>query len=349
MQEVKLYRKNRDRSIDLLKSILVIGMIIAHVFQFFNGINYNIMKLYSEYINMITFSGFLFCFGYACNLAYMQKEKKAVKNKFIKNSIKMISAFYVSGLAYRIFITGTKINMHSFVKILFLWDIPGYSEFLLAFFIINILTYLLFDYINRLLNSKHLIVVIFITLLTTLIPYELVKINQLGLIIGTTKFPAFPVVQYSIFYLLGMYFQKNKIKFNFKYFIIALLCSVTTIIYYIINGTLPSRFPPSIFWIISPMMYIYIYYLLSIRVTEKYKLSNNIYIFGENTLYFLVSSNLIIFLSKRYMDNNIFTFRENLIFSILVILLCVLLLKILNLLKQFILTNISILFNKNMN
>ena len=52
---------------------------------------------------MITLSGFLFCFGYVSNIAYLKKDKGAVKLSLIKNSIKMIIAFYISGLSYNIF------------------------------------------------------------------------------------------------------------------------------------------------------------------------------------------------------------------------------------------------------
>lgn len=324
----KIKKKNRDRTIDLFKSILVVGMISAHVFQFFNGVSNKIIWLYSQYINMITFSGFLFCFGYSCNLVYMNKKKGEIKVKFKKNCIRLLCAFYISGLAYRFIVTDAEMGTYNLMKIILLWDIPGYSEFLLSFFIINILTYLFFNPIKRLLKSKYIIVVIIVALLSTFIPYNFISINQIGLIIGSTRFSAFPIIQYSIFYLFGMYFQKNKIKFNLRFFVVALICSGTTIVYYLIKGELPSRFPPSIFWILGPMIYIYIYiyYLLCMRITRKYKISKSIYIFGENTLYFLVSSNLIIFLASRYLSKYIYTTLHNIIFIVVLLVSCVLIL-----------------------
>lgn len=53
--------RKREKGIDLFKAILVIGMILGHVFQLLAR-NNQITNLIIKYINLISFSGFLFCF-----------------------------------------------------------------------------------------------------------------------------------------------------------------------------------------------------------------------------------------------------------------------------------------------
>lgn len=319
----------RDRSMDLMKCVLVLGMIIAHVIQFFSESNF-IANGFSIYINMITFSGFLFCFGYVCNIAYLKKNKKHVKVSLIKNSIKMILAFYLSAMCYEICLNGFDFKVISFLKILLLWRISGYSEFLLSFALINIFTYVFFNQIKYIVKSKYILFVALISLGFTFIPYELIKINQLGLIIGSTKFASFPIIQYLLFYLLGIYFQQNNIGFRMNYLLISIASSSLFVMYFMIFKRLPSRFPPSIVWILSPMIYLYLYYLICKKITQKYDTYKSINIIGENTLFFLLSSNIIIFVTKNILKDIKFNLIECIIFSMIIIIITYILLYILD-------------------
>ena len=57
----------RDLSLDAFKGLLVLGMISAHVIQFLAAPN-AALNVVSIVINLISFSGFLFAFGYATGL-----------------------------------------------------------------------------------------------------------------------------------------------------------------------------------------------------------------------------------------------------------------------------------------
>lgn len=56
--------KQRDKALDLMKSILVVQMIIAHITYFF--CKEGQVSLIGLYTNLIVFSGFMFTFGYVC-------------------------------------------------------------------------------------------------------------------------------------------------------------------------------------------------------------------------------------------------------------------------------------------
>ena len=69
--------KKRDNSLDLFKGILTILMIFTHVMGIFR---YNVyIDIICFYVNLTTFSGFMFSFGYVSYKAYISKK---IKNKY---------------------------------------------------------------------------------------------------------------------------------------------------------------------------------------------------------------------------------------------------------------------------
>jgi hypothetical protein len=116
-----------------------------------------------------------------------------------------------------------------------------------------------------------------------------------------------------------MYFEEHKIVFKINYALIAIVCTSLTIIYHYKFNQLPNRFPPSLLWILSPVAYIYAYYLICRIITNKYKISKWITLIDENTSYFLLSSNIIIFEVKFIVKDMKFRLTTCLIFSILII------------------------------
>lgn len=285
----------RDRTIDFVKILLVTGMVIAHSIQLLCNTNSRFAPIISNYINLITFSGFMFCFGYAANIAYLKKSKNEVIHKLLKNFIKLLIIFYISGFGYEQFVS-KNLSILEMLRILLLFRIPGYSEFLASFFILNLVILIFFEQLKKIIkNNKLLLIAIIISLLSTYIPYRYININQIGLIFGSEKFACFPILQYLYYFLLGAYFQEKEIDINFKYIGISVLMSTSYIIYVIINKQLPLRFPPSLLWIVGGSLFVYIYYLISIYVSKNIKTNSKVYFIGENTIYFLLISNLSIF------------------------------------------------------
>jgi fucose 4-O-acetylase-like acetyltransferase len=82
----------RDEGIDIFKGILIILMILAHVIQFF-GSNSTVLSWLSVYVNLTTFSGFYFAFGYSSEIAYFSKEYSNVKKRMLITALKLLLAF----------------------------------------------------------------------------------------------------------------------------------------------------------------------------------------------------------------------------------------------------------------
>lgn len=325
-------KKQRDRSIDMFKVILVTGMILCHCIMLLKVYG---LKSYivSEYFNVVTFSGFLFCFGYATGIAYLSKSRRVVTPKLVKNCVRTLIAFYISGLGYELLINND-FSFNTIFNTLILNHMPGYSEFLAGFFALNLMILIFFNQFKRLLTSRYLIVlVLMISLIATQIPYDKVPSVQLGLIFGSTKFGSFPILQYFGYYLLGAYFQQNKIKFNAKYIFIAILCSLIFLQYVFAHHIPPLRFPPSLRWIIGGAGILYGYYGLSIWLSRKLKNNSFIYLIGEKTLWFLVLSNLLIFTFRRIYPSLV-NAQTCILIAIAILISCYLLVSFINYVKS---------------
>ena len=308
----------RDYSVDFMKGILVIGMILAHVIQFLGKWSIFTSE-FSSFINCITFSGFFFCFGYVFYIAYLRKTLPEIWKRIVITFFKTLIAFYISGICYCA-ILKRGMNGNWILKILTLNQIPAYSEFLISFALVSLVGLIFFIPLQKLLEHKWITLAIGIVLLfTTFIPYPKITSPQLGLLIGSKKFGAFPVLQYFPLWLAGAFFAKYKIKWNRNIFVFTFWCSLTYIISKQLKSPLLVRFSPSMLWIISPLFFIYCYYLIS-NVLCKYKWSLPIIKIGQNTLLYLLISNIVIFFMATILKRNSLSFIYCIFIALLILL-----------------------------
>lgn len=323
MDEGEYSMKERDLALDALKGFLVILMIFAHILQFFplNGIT----AAYSQYVNLTTFSGFMFAFGYVSYITYISRDFENIifVKKMIKNFIRIMCAYYISGLGFTFLIQGD-IQLKVVLDILFLAKIPGYSEFLLSFAFLYFIIFL-FKRKWFCLNVKQYIGIVFISFLMCFFPYDRINISLIGVFVGSTTFYCFPIIQYFSYFITGMFLAKNKMVFNKIIFAVSILGTCILGVYRLYFGILPKRFPPSLVWIIGGYGFIYCYYLCC-----KQNYFNNIKIWlgkiGQHTLSYLVISNISIFALVRllqYFETDIH--KVWLLFYVTIFALCIVL------------------------
>ncbi|MCO5945686.1 acyltransferase [Mucilaginibacter flavidus] len=302
----------RNFSIDYLKSFLVLGMVLGHTMQLLcsvaaSNMIRNLIYCITQYINLITFSGFFFCFGYANYLSYFTKERKEVKSKIINNAVRILLAYYISAFAYIIFFADFDFSFQQTVQILIFSKIPPFSEFLLSFFVIIISSFLFFDLIKKISASNLLLIIaIAVSLMSTIVvPYKYINNNQLGLIIGTNQFSAFPMLQYLWFFLAGVWFARDNIKFRWSVLVVSFLLSMPFVVYCLITHNFPDRFPPSIYWIAGSAFPLYLYYMFCIWVERRFAQIHPVLSIGQNTLFYLLLSNIFLFSLKVKLVNRI--------------------------------------------
>ena len=324
--------KDRDFSIDLMKGILIFLMIVVHILELFNILlDFNdFVKGIIFYIELTSFSGFLFCNGYVSYNAYVSKDldKLIFRKKMISNFFKMLCAFYISGIASSILVCDEVFTFNKLIRIIFLREIPIYSEYLLTFAFIYLLLYVFKDCYKK-MNVLGLLIIFNVSLLLSLIDYSHISIPLLCVFIGCGKYFCFPIIQYFSYYMAGMYLAKNKIVFNKYFFGISIFGVLLLLFYCFGKGEYPGRFPPSLFFIVGGYLFVYLYYI----ICKKIKIRNGCFLIniGKNSLIYLIISNITMFICYRVVMkyNNLKLFFSNgdkfLILFIIVFILSILL------------------------
>lgn len=288
----------RDKRIDCFKGILTMQMVLAHCLQFYA--NFDVDKgwwLLTEYINLTTFSGFVFAFGYISTHAYFQGEFIPALRRIGKNIVRLIIAFYISSFAFVIFIERMPFRADKVLEIVLVKRLAGWSEFLFSFAGVMLVTIALWKVFHSRKDSWLLLIAL-CSVVVCLLPHREVK-PIVGTFLGGYGGTYFPVIPYYLYFVIGVYFAKKEIKFNW----IALLLSIAGTAYAVLYATFfskgwPSRFPLSFAWLIGSMLFLYAYYLLSLF------LGNNKYFawladIGRDSLFYLLISNIIIFALKQ--------------------------------------------------
>lgn len=287
----------REHTIDVFKGLLVVAMVLGHVLQFFTDFwRIPAAEALIEVANVLAFPGFVFAFGYVVHLAYLDAWRPGTLRRVLWTAARILIAFYISGFAFRVFVSARAPDLDTFLPILSLFDIPGWSEFLVSFSLFVLLAALLRPAIAWLLERRLAFWLVFVALLaTTFVPYERVQMPQLGLLIGTTEFPTFPVLQYLPYFLVGMYFHRYRVWFAPTPFVGALIATATAIAYALSIDALPGRFPPTLAWIALPMGLLYVLLLFARALPGRLAPVRWLGGIGANVLTYLLLSNLAIF------------------------------------------------------
>lgn len=301
--EIRETKKRLD-FLNIYKALLVLGMITGHALMLLSNSKGEYILYYKTYINLITFSGFFLAFGYIYEMIYFQKGIIFKKN--LMSVFKLLLAFYISGIFFRMLIKPHAISWPVIAKILILSDVPGYSEFLLAFAIIALLALLFAKLPDKIkLNTKVIIVLCLMALVSAFFIKKGESSTYLGLLMGSNKFGAFPVLQYSFWFWIGVLIRRDALKLNWKIMLVCILMTMTYLGYYINENRFPSRFPPSFLWIIGSAFPLYLLLKISIYFEQiKGKLPVHLYqevnLIGENTLFHLIMSNIFLFILSNY-------------------------------------------------
>lgn len=292
--------------LNIFKAFLVIGMITGHAVMLLSNSKHPMAINYKTYINLISFSGFMFAFGYVYELTLFSRTFVKITSK-IKSVLSLYLAFCISGFFYRLLITNKIVSLKMITDILLLLDIPGYSEFLLAFAIIIFLALMIKKIIPDLITKDILVFFLAgLSLLSSIIFQNGTKNHHTGLLIGTHQYGAFPVLQYSFWFWLGILMRRARIKTDFKTWMMSGIFTLCFVIFYVLKNRFPGRFPPTIWWLIGSALPLLILYQLSLQ-TEKLRIrfiniKEVLSSIGENTLFYLILSNILLFVLHLFLQ-----------------------------------------------
>lgn len=289
-----------SHEIDLFKGILVSLMVLAHCIQFF-GIESGVFRGITSYINLTTFSGFIFSFGYVSQKAYYNKQLRDVWQRMARNCCKILIAFYISSFSFFILVEHETYSMAFLKRVFLIHTYAGWSEFLVSFVAILLLGIVLFHVFKH-MNNKILLGIAILSFIICYLPYEKVTHPIIALFIGSSHYITFPVIQFLIYYALGVMVSKTSRSKGFKLLVIMSVLSLPICIYRIIIGEMPSRFPPDWRYVFGAMFVVALYYVFAEWIAQKTqfrgigrRVRDCLEGIGRESLYFLLVSNIIIF------------------------------------------------------
>ncbi|MCI8442427.1 MAG: acyltransferase [Provencibacterium sp.] len=297
----------RNRAIDYEKGLIVALMVFCHTLQFFGRTDrYPEQYWIITIICSLAFPTFLFAYGRSVWLAYYQRPLKQAAPRMLLSSARAYGAYCISGVAHHLLCSGKEFSSDTLLRVISLRDVPGMSEFLAAFAVLGLVALALFLPLHTLLERKILFWALTLACFAgAFIPYERISSTHLGLLIGTTRFYAFPVLQYFPFFLAGLYMGKYGMERRALWLGGSGLLTAAGVLYFAAYGE-PGRFPPALWWLVLPCLLIVLLDLgageLDRAGQQRLKvrrLLTPIESLGRNSLYYLVTSNLVLFSLSR--------------------------------------------------
>lgn len=244
--------------------------------------------------DLVSYSGFLFCFGYATEIAYFAEIPNF--RKVYLSAFRILVAFYISSVFALLFYT-KQYDTADFIQILTFSKWMVFCEFIPSFGLALALNALFYKQLNKILERPFwTIAVSMLLLFTTWIPSEIFFSARWGLLVGVPGELAisFPILPYFPIYILGMYIARHHIRPNLYLVGISFLGIISYYVYRHFYG-IPTRFPPTITWILGTIGFVLFWYILS-SLVDRFTFAKRIFVpIGANAIYYLVFSNLLIY------------------------------------------------------
>lgn len=289
--------RKRDDSVDIMKGMLVLQMVLCHCIQFFGRDSKPVQQQICDYINLTTFSGFLFTFGLSCWYAYFSRGFRYAAPRMLRTALKCLAAFWISSICYIGLVELDYYDPRVFRQILLLEKYAGWSEFLASFAGVMAAGLLLFSLFQK-QNGYLTALCLAAGGLLTLIPYDRISDPRAALFVGSAHWITFPVLQYLFYFAAGVWFSRRKIVWDFRILLVCAVLTLPELISYIRGGYLTNRFPPDAWFLFGAALFLYLYYLLAHALAAR-PVFGGICAFlrgiGMNTVFCLLLSNLAIF------------------------------------------------------
>lgn len=293
-------RSTRADDLDLMKTLLVIGMVGTHVVQLLSfRLKGTANVVWQDYANLISFSGYMFAFGIGLGLPKPEGRVRTLWQR-LRPILLLLLAAWVSSFAFALLVDRKPLNADLIIDVMSFRRLFGWSEFLASFFVLAIFTTFVrapLLAIGR--NPWALVIVSALALASTLVTID-AMIPLAGTIIGHTQYASFPLLAYLPWFLIGIWYGTNKLKL--WHFVPAL--AATALFFYMAarTGEYPGRFPPSALWVAAPAIVLLGYLALTRWFCARVTLPRWVLLPGQHVLSFLIVSNLLIF-AGRYLFN----------------------------------------------
>ena len=289
MSNTTSYKNNklkRETSLDLLRGIAVLLMVLAHTIPFLHTSPRGLLLILQILGDTLCFTIFLLVSGASSYFAYLRntdQEWIPKRVRLLKRLLKLLIGYYFVAIISSLQdfpIPPNHIWIKNVIQILVFIKVPGYTEFLLPFIFYGFLVLLFRHRLRTLVEKKRLIIIL--VPLTYLLGYVIHKVPlpsplvyYKSLIAGEADWFRFPLLQYSGVFLIGILlgqlleretFNRTRqlllIKFTFISVIVLLSAFVLELYAHFPYIQEFRRWPPSITFIALGLSFSFIMLLL---------------------------------------------------------------------------------------
>jgi len=285
--------------LDVFKTLLVYGMIGAHVIQLLGFGLKAWTRDYVDFINLISFSGFMLAFGIGTGL----QRKDGRKGSFVARlwpALMMLGAVYISSIGYVVLVEKKPLGIGLLLDLLSMRVLFGWSEFLATFFVLYVLVALARPVFLKIGESAVLVAMASAACLAATLVVFNGAYPAVAAIIGTTRFASFPLIPYLAWFLIGIYLGRKGAISNLWLFGPAIIATGAFVAFMVTTGDLPQRFPPSALWVAGAALPLMIYLFVSQMIGGQVAVPDVLTLPGKHVLRFLVLSNLAIFATRYF-------------------------------------------------
>lgn len=282
----------RAADLDLLKALLVWGMITAHCIQLLALRPKPPALVISDFINLITFSGFMFAFGLGVGLS---KRDKGWGQR-LGPVLLLLLATWISELAFTVLVDKKPLTPDLLIPLFTLSRLYGWSEFLASFTVLYLVIAVVRPLLVRIATTPMLLALAILACFASTWIVVSQDIPLLATIVGTTNFASFPLLAYLPWFLVGIAFGRDRSRPNRIDWPLATIATAAFV--YVLwrqGGELPGRFPPTILWVVGPALPLLLYLAASRAIAATGRVPQILLAPGRHVLASLLLSNLIIF------------------------------------------------------
>jgi hypothetical protein len=295
---------NRAADLDLLKTLLVVGMVGAHVIQLITFRARPEAAIFAEYANLVSFSGFLFAFGIGLGLPKPEGRKRSLWRQ-LRPSLLLLLAVYASSFAFALLVDRKKLDPQLILDVVTMQRLFGWSEFLATFFMLSLLTLVARPALLAIGRNPWLLAAATLACLATTFYSTGAIVPLLPTLVSHTGFANFPLLPYLPWFLLGIWYGSHPVRA--WHFVPALAMSGYLYGVTMQTGQFPNRFPPTILWIVGPAAILLAYLWLCRFVAARVSLPDVLLTPGRHVLSFLVLSNIGFFATRYFMGKPVRT------------------------------------------
>jgi len=285
---------SRYAPLDMFKTILAWGMILGHVILLTSEQLGPFADATWNYINLTSFSGFLFAFGFGVGMGRGSARPRPWRQRLLP-ALTMLASTYLVGFCFETLVGKQPVTADFLFDLLSLRVLFGYSEFLASFFVLYLAIAVARPLLQRLQNSIRAMFCIAIVCMSSTFLVTDAQWPLLGTLIGNTGYGTFPLIPYFPLFMLGLYYAGQGRGPDLIEAAAALAATAACLISINNLGAWPGRFPPTKVWITGSAAFLLAYWVASLQLADRVAWQKLVFACGRHVLACLVFSTLVLF------------------------------------------------------